>query len=106
MKGKNMPPSDSSISLVSHTPDHGDGTIHMDDTVVFEITGTGVINAYASRDGGPVMVAWSNFRGDLDIELTPSLAYTPGPLHVDVELREQVGHRVKTVAETSFEISE
>lgn len=104
-----MPKNNASIRVVSHTPDHGDGSIKMGDTVTFEISppDAGVISAYGARDGN-IVVAWNNFRGDLDIELTPSQSYlqNPGPLHVDVQLRELVGHNVKTVAETSFEVTE
>lgn len=91
----------SSITITS-----GAGPYHKGDTVTFAITGTGVIRAQGYQ-GDVVRISWALTRGETDLVIDSSLAWdaSPGPLHVEVQLRELVGGNVKTVAETQFEVA-
>ena len=105
-----MPKAAATISLVSHTPDHGDGTIRMNDTVTFAISppdaGTISILGYEVEGANSLLVYSVGLtRGVLSCQLGPSMAWTSGPLHCSVLLRELVHNNVQTIAETSFGVA-
>jgi len=104
-----MPPTKQTyaISLVSHTPDHGDGSIRQGDEVTFAGTPTtGPITVSGIRDG-EVLVRYFVPRLNPTVTLTASPAWSdsPGPLHAHVVMETVVHHKLIVVAEMEFEIT-
>ena len=96
------------VSLVSHTPDHGDGSIRQGDTLTFLMDpNVGLITVSGSRDD-EVLAQWScgRLNPTLILGVSPAWAASPGPLHAHVTMSTWTGHKLDVVAETAFEILE
>jgi len=96
------------VALVSHTPDHGDGSIRQGDTLTFKMDpNVGLITVTGSRDGEPLAV-WScgRLNPTLVLGVSPAWAASPGPLQAHVVMATALKGKLTVVAETSFEIQE
>lgn len=93
------------ISVKSISPST-DGKARIGDTVVFEQTGEGVISLVARDINQDVLWGTGLIRGDFDIIIGWSAAWkaNPVPLVCHVSLLELVNGRVKTLAETQFDM--
>lgn len=104
-----MPSNKPTITLVSHSPDHGDGSIHQGDTVVFATSPADFdqnpISCYGERDG-TLLVAYANVSSDRDMVLSPSVAWqvSPGPLTMTAHLYGTRGGKSVSIADTTFEV--